>query len=138
MTHYGRVNAVDDALEAVVILSVRGENGAMEDVNFIIDSGYTGEMTLPQEIIGRLNLGAAEYDDYEAAPTVMLADGAILLVEVYVTSVWWHDRLRSVEVDSIGSTPLIGMGLLRGSNLSIDAIPGGLVTIAELPALSRV
>ena len=136
MTHYGRINAVDDALEAVVTLSVQGENGAMEDVNFIIDSGYTGEMTLPQGIINRLNLGAAEYDDYEAAPTVMLADGVIMMVEVYVTSVWWHDRLRSVEVDSIGSTPLIGMGLLRGSNLSVDAIPGGLATITELPAPS--
>ncbi len=135
MTHYGRVNAVDDALEAVVTLSVQGENGAMEDVNFIIDSGYTGEMTLPQEIVSRLNLGAAEYDDYEAAPTVMLADGAILMVEVYVTSVWWHDRLRSVEVDSIGSTPLIGMGLIRGSNLSVDAIPGGLVTITDLSGI---
>ena len=135
MTHYGRVNAVDDALEAIVTLSVQDENGAMEDVNFVIDSGYTGEMTLPQEIINRLDLGAAEYDEYEAAPTVMLADGAILIVDVYVTSVWWHDRLRSVEVDSIGSTPLIGMGLLRGSNLSVDAIPGGLVTITDLSGI---
>ena len=32
----------------------------------------------------------------------------------------------------MGSDPLIGMGLLRGSNLSVDAIPGGLVTITEL------
>ena len=30
--------------------------------------------------------------------------------------------------------PLIGMELLRDSNISIDAIPGGTVTIAELAA----
>lgn len=134
MTHYGKVSAFDDVLEAIVALSVQGDDGATENIDFIIDTGYTGEMTLPQEIIDRLNLRTAEYDGYETAPTVMLADGAILTVEVYVTGVWWHDRLRVVEVDSIGSNPLIGMTLLQGSNLSIDAAPGGLVTITELPA----
>ena len=132
MTHYGRVSAVNDFLEAVVVLSVQDDDGATEGVDFIIDTGYTGEMTLPQEIIDRLNLRTAEYDGFQTAPTVILADGAILPVEVYVTGVWWHDRLRIVEVDSIGSNPLIGMTLLQGSNLSIDAIPGGLVTITEL------
>ena len=136
MTHYGKVSAFDDVLEAIVALSVQGDDGATENIDFIIDTGYTGEMTLPQEIIDRLNLRTAEYDGYGTAPTVMLADGAILTVEVYVTGVWWHDRLRVVEVDSIGSNPLIGMTLLQGSNLSIDAAPGGLVTITELPAPS--
>ncbi len=132
MTHYGKVSAVDDFLEAVVALSVQGDDGATEGVDFIIDTGYTGEMTLPQEIIDRLNLRTVDYDGYETTPTVILADGAILPVAVYVTGVWWHDRLRIVEVDSIGSNPLIGMTLLQGSNLRVDAIPGGLVTITEL------
>ena len=43
-------------------------------------------------------------------------------------------ELGSVEVISVDVNPLVGMRLLAGSNLSIDAEPGGAVTITELPA----
>ena len=132
MTHYGRVNAIDDILEAEITLVVRGGGYATESVDFIIDTGYTGEITLPQEIIDRLNLQAANYDESDIGPTVVLADGTIRTVAVYVASISWNDRLRNVEVDSLGIAPLIGMRLLRGCNLSVDAAPGGLVTITEL------
>ena len=33
----------------------------------------------------------------------------------------------------MGAEPLVGMELLRGSNLSVDAVSGGSVTITELP-----
>lgn len=36
----------------------------------------------------------------------------------------------------INPDPLIGMGLIQGSNLSVDAIPVGLVTITELSTIS--
>ena len=134
MTHYGVVRANDDVLEAVVSLSVQGDGGAIEGVDFIIDTGYTGELALPQDVIDRLDLQTAEYEDVDddVAPTVILADGTIREVSIYFASVWWHDRLRTVEVDGIGDVSLIGMGLLQGSNLNVDAIPGGLVTITEL------
>ena len=134
MTHYGLVSTIDDFLEAVVTLSVQGDGGATEDVDFIIDTGYAGELALPQDVIDRLDLQTAEYEDAEddAAPTVMLADGTIRMVKVYFAGVWWHNRLRTVEVDGIGDVSLIGMGLLQDNNLSVDAVPGGLVTITEL------
>ena len=132
MTHYGRVTEFDDILEAETTLVVQGDGDATESIDFIIDTGYTGEITLPLEIIDRLNLQAVHYDSFDAGPTVVLADGTIRNVTVYVAHIFWNDRLRSVEVDSLGIAPLVGMGLLRGSNLSIDAAPGGLVTITEL------
>ena len=133
MTHYGRVSAIDEILEAVTTLLVHGDGNAIEGIEFIIDTGYTGELTLPQDIIDRLNLQAANYDEADIGPTVVLADGTISAVTVYVAGILWHDQLRNVEVDSLGVTPHIGMRLLRGSNLSIDAAPGGRVTITELP-----
>ena len=132
MTHYGRVSEFDDILEVETTLVVQGDGDATESIDFIIDTGYTGEITLPQEIIDQLNLQAVNYDEFDVGPTVVLVDGTIRNVTVYVARVLWNDRLRSVEVDSLGIAPLVGMGLLRGSNLSIDAAPGGLVTITEL------
>lgn len=132
MTHYGRVSEFDDILEAETTLVVQGDGDATESIDFIIDTGYTGELTLPQEIIDRLDLQAVNYEEFDVGPTAVLADGTIRNVTVYVARVLWNDRLRSVEVDSLGIAPLVGMGLLRGSNLSIDAAPGGLVTITEL------
>ena len=136
MTHYGRVNAIDDILEAETTLLVQGDGNAIENIDFIIDTGYTGELTLPQEIIDRLNLQAASYGEADIGPTVVLADGTIRTVTVYIASILWNDRLRNVEVDSLGIAPLVGMRLLRGCNLSIDAAPGGLVTITELSSAS--
>ncbi len=49
-------------------------------------------------------------------------------------SIFWHGRLREVDVVSLETDNLIGMGLLQGSNVNIDAIPGGSVTITELSA----
>ena len=132
MTHYGKVSEFDDILEAETTLVVLSDAAATESIDFIIDTGYTGEITLPQEIIDRLNLQAVNYDEFDVGPTVVLADGTTRNVTVFVARVLWNDRLRSVEVDNLGIAPLVGMGLLRGSNLSIDAAPGGLVTITEL------
>ena len=136
MTHYGRVSVIDDILEAETTIVVLGGSEETESIDFIIDTGYTGEPTLPQEIIDRLNLQTANYDESDVGPTVVLADGTVRTVAVYVASILWNDRLRNVEVDSLGIAPLIGMRLLRGSNLSIDVAPGGLVTITELLVLS--
>ena len=130
MTHYGAVSGIGDTLEAEVALTVLGYGGVSEQVTFLVDTGATGEMTLPQAAIARLNLPLVAYGSADAF--VVLADGAVSAARVHTARVVWHDRLRDVEVVNLGSDPLIGMGLLRGSNLSVDAIPGGLVTITEL------
>ena len=54
---------------------------------------------------------------------------------VYVAHVLWHDRLKESEVVAFGTVPLVGMGLCQGSNLSVDAIPGGRVTVTELSGI---
>ena len=73
----------------------------------------------------------------EEEPTIAtLADGTAIPLSLYYAHVVWHGQWHEVEVVDIGPDPRIGMGLLQGSNLSVDAAPGGLVTITELPALS--
>ena len=127
--HYGSVN---DAVEANVSLDVHGENGATEQVAFIIDTGFTDEISLPQAVISRLGLPLSGYAD-----EFILADGTTGRYSIYAAHILWHGQLREVEVVNLEGDPLVGMELLLGSNLNVDAIPGGMVTIAELPAESQ-
>ena len=123
---YGIVNS---NLEANIVLNVLDENGENIPIAYIIDTGATGDMTLPQWVIDRLNLPLAEDPD---SIGVTLADGSSSPGRLYLARVLWHDRIREVEVVNVGTEPLIGMGLLYGSNLNVDTVPGGLVTITEL------
>ena len=44
----------------------------------------------------------------------------------------WHGAVRPIAVIAAEGQPLIGMALLRGSRLSVEALPGGEVTVSEL------
>jgi len=124
---YGIVN---DHVEANIVLNVLDDSGGSIPITCIIDTGATGEMTLPQSVIHRLNLPLAEDPDNIG---VTLADGSSSPGRLYIARVLWHGSIREVEVVNVGTEPLVGMGLLYGSNVNIDAVPGGQVTITELP-----
>lgn len=129
--HYGTIDYAydEDVLEASVTLTLMGNDGATEDVVFVIDTGLTEEMALAQDTIDRLGLPLdRDAGDIE----LILADGASAAFNVYVAHVLWHDRVRRVAVVNMEGVSLIGMELLRGSNLNVDTVPGGLVTITEL------
>ena len=123
--HHGVVRG---GLEVSLALSLVASDGTRVDVDFAVDTGFTEEMTLPPDIIDQLNLPT-----YRQL-TLTMADGTLYDGRTYVGRLSWHGRTRSIEVISVDADPLVGMRLLAGSNLSIDAEPGGTVTITELPA----
>ena len=128
--HYGLIYGIgDDFLEAHITLTVQDGNSVAENVDFVIDTGLTEDVSLPLDTIVRLNL-PRNGDIID----IVLADGSTGKFDLYTAYVLWHDRLVEVEVINMESVPLIGMELLRDSNISIDAVPGGAVTIAELAA----
>lgn len=63
---------------------------------------------------------------------VELADGSILEVEIYRVGLLWHGRQRVVRAYVAPGEVLIGMELLRGSRLMVDAVPEGEVSVEEL------
>ena len=129
--HYGTIDYAydEDILEASVTLTLMGNDSATEDVVFIIDTGLTEEMALAQDVIDRLGL---PLDGDSGDIELILADGASAAFNVYIARILWHGRARRVAVVNTEGVSLIGMELLRGSNLNIDTVPGGLVTITEL------
>lgn len=122
--HYGTVNPF---LEPSVSLTMLGAGNRTYAGEFLIDTGYTGELILPLDVIRELNLVPG--DDI----SVTLGDGTTDDYATYNARIEWHGRRRDVTVTGVGSEALVGMRLLRDSNLSVDATPGGLVTISELP-----
>ena len=123
--HYGVVRG---GLEVSLAISLLASDGTRVDVDFAVDTGFTEEMTLPPDIIDQLKMPT--YRQFE----LTMADGTVYNGRTYVGRLSWHGRTRSIEVISVDADPLVGMKLLAGSNLSIDAEPGGTVTITELPA----
>ncbi|MBA2345915.1 MAG: hypothetical protein H0V83_12630 [Rubrobacter sp.] len=51
--------------------------------------------------------------------------------DYYEGRVLWHGAVRSVAVIGAEGQPLIGMEMLRGSRLTLDAEPGGEVLVEE-------
>lgn len=112
--------------EAIVQLVVLGENKQNKGIKAVIDTGYTGFLTLPSATI--TTLGLTWYMQQEG----ILGDGSLCMFNVYEASVIWDGEVRSIEINESEADPLIGMGLLEGYELKIQGIPGGLVTITSL------
>ena len=112
--------------EAIVQLAVLGENQQNQGIKAVIDTGYTGFLTLPSAVITTLDL--TWYMQQEG----VLGDGSMCTFNVYEALVVWDGQVRSVEINESEADPLVGMGLLEGYELKIQAVAGGLVTITAL------
>jgi clan AA aspartic protease len=121
------IGNVNTKREAVVQLAVFGENQQRQGIKAIIDTGYTGFLTLPSAII--TTLGLTWYMQQEG----ILGDGSLCMFNVYEASIIWDGQIRTIEINESEADPLVGMGLLEGYELKIQAVAGGLVTITALP-----
>ena len=119
--------AVNPELEALLQLTVRDAGGQPRSVPAVIDTGFNGFLTLPPTLIATLGL------PWLCRQEGQLADGSVQAFDVYVATVDWDGQPRSVEVDAAEAQPLIGMGLMQGSELRIQVRPGGSVTIEGMP-----
>lgn len=108
-------------------MTVHGNVTSSETVDFTVDTGFSGELTLPRDVIHRLNLPK----DDEGAE-YMLADGTVRILPGHIALAEWHGQPRNVTVIDAGSEALPGMQMLCGNNLNVEASPGGAATITEL------
>ena len=121
------IGNVNISREAIVQLAVLGENQQRQGIRAVIDTGYTGFLTLPSAVI--TTLGLTWYMQQEG----ILGDGSLCMFNVYEASVIWDGQVRTIEINESETDPLVGMGLLEGYELKIQAVAGGSVTIAALP-----
>jgi clan AA aspartic protease len=125
---HGRVNQSCEAILPIVIKN----NSTTQLVDAVIDTGFSGFLTLPLSIITALDL------TWKGRDLATLGDGTSCIFEVYIAIVIWDGQYRTIDINESETLPLIGMQLLRGFDLRIQAIEGGSVTIESLPTIDSV
>ena len=116
----GVVNA---AYEPIVTLDVQGPSGQASEIEAVIDTGFTGYLTVTPALVTELGLR------YLSRGWATLADGSEVPFDVYDVTVLWDGQAVRVEADAADTTPLVGMRLLDSHNLYIEVENGGRVTI---------
>ena len=105
---------------------VKGIRGWEQEVEAVIDTGYTGSLTLPPALIRALGLRWQSVDRFT------LADGSQCIIDVYVARVEWDGKMRTILVNEADADALVGMRLLRGYELNMQVRARGKVTIKRL------
>lgn len=122
-----RGTVTSDGREAVLRVEVLSAGGTSSlRVETVVDTGFTGHLTLPSatvEALGLPTIGSAES---------ILADGSLVMEDVCMARVLWHGEERPVRILVSDATPLLGMALLRGSELRVECLGGGEVSIEKL------
>lgn len=117
---------VNSELEAELSLSVADARGVSHGFRAIIDTGFSGFLTLPQAVIADLELA------WVCRQNGMLADGSVVVFDVFAAALNWNDRVLEIEVESADTAPLVGMSMLRGHRITIDVLPAGDVAIEQV------
>ena len=120
---FGHVNPYREAIVQFVVI---GKNQQRKSIKAIIDTGYSGSLILPSEMIEELDLIC--YATQEG----VLGNGSVHQFNVHEASVIWDGKVQSIEINSAEAGPLVGMGLLEGYEVRIEAVRGGDVTIQSL------
>lgn len=108
--------SVDGSGRALVRIRLKNPADATEaELDAWIDTGFTGELVLPQQNVTSLGL--------PLGPSVMarLANGSDIQLDTYTCLLEWFDEWKRIEVvANQGQYPLLGVGLLLDHDLHID------------------
>jgi clan AA aspartic protease len=120
------VGHVNSRREAIIQLAVLGDSNQPQGIKAIIDTGYTGFLTLPSAIITTLELTWFMQEEG------FLGDGSLCMFNVFEASVIWDGQVKPIEINDSETDPLVGMSLLEDYELNIQGFAGGVVTIKSL------
>ena len=107
---------VDNGGRALLTLQVWSRVGSDKcEVAVWIDTGFTGDLVIPQasiEVLGLQQSGSVD---------AVLADGSQIELRTYSCVIEWFGNKRNLEViANDGECPLLGVGLLLGLELRVD------------------
>jgi len=107
---------VDSGGRALVAIGLRATaSSARIETEAWIDTGFTGDLVLPQAIIASLALVQSGTVNAE------LGDGSAVVMNTYTCLLDWFGVEQQIEVvANQGQIPLLGVGLLRDHKLAVD------------------
>ena len=121
------VGSVNAYREAIIRLTVSGPRGQEQEIDAVVDTGFTGFLTLPPSLITTLGL------PFRRRGRAVLADGSESLFDIYEAKVLWDGQPRRVAIDAVDTDSLVGMALMHGYELTLQAVVGGRVSIKAIP-----
>jgi len=95
-------------------------------IEFLVDTGFGGDLAVPQSVISRLDASFIGPRDRR------LADGTPLRCAMYATTVDWNGEDRATEVLVFPCEPLLGTIFLQDYLLQVEVVEGGSVEIGSL------
>jgi clan AA aspartic protease len=119
----GRVNA---QLEPTIPIDVISVIGTKQTLTAVVDTGFDGELLLPRSLLESIGW------PYRGRRTAQLGDGTRTTFDVYRGTVHWETSARSVQVLESAGDVIVGMRLLTGVRITIDAVVDGPVTVSAL------
>lgn len=108
--HTGTVSPL---LEPTVSIVVTGPLGQSSNQDVLIDTGFSGCLTLPPAVIAALGL-TRKYRQRG-----LLADGSVHIFDVFEGTVILDAQSIPIEIECIDVKPLLGMQLLHRRELRI-------------------
>lgn len=118
----GKFNA---QIEPVISLNIIGKNHQVK-IEAIIDTGFSGNLTLPRDLINDLSL------DWRSRGVSILGDGSESVFDLYFGVIEWDGQLKNIVIDCVNTAPLVGMRLLNGYELTMQVVPNGNVQLQRL------
>ena len=112
--------------EAVIRVLVRGARGQEAQVEGVIDTGFTGFLTLSAGLIATLALSFA------GTTRAALADANEVPMDVFEAIVLWDNQERGVVTLAAEGAALVGLALLSGYRVTLNVEDGGSVSIEAL------
>jgi clan AA aspartic protease len=116
------IGHVDEHGRALVAVSIRpSSDGASHELEVWIDTGFNGDLVLPQDQIDTLSLAPS------GTVKAILADGSEIAMKRHTCLVNWFGEQRELEVvANEGEYPLLGVGLLAGRDLHVSYRSGAI------------
>ncbi|TFI53656.1 clan AA aspartic protease [Mastigocladus laminosus UU774] len=117
--------------EPIIRIQVLDSSGQIYEQNAIVDTGFNGWLSLPPDLITTLGL------TWKRRGRAILADGSDSIFDVYEAVVVWDTQILRIPIDEADSAPLVGMSLMAGYELTIQAVVGGAVVLKKLPKINN-
>ncbi len=109
----GHVDLSGRALITIVLHSDKAQS--LQEIDAWIDTGFTGDLVVPRAMLDAVGIEPCGSVD------AILADGSQVELPTFACSVDWFGVRRELEVVSNdGEFPLLGVGLLLGTQLAIN------------------
>lgn len=121
------ITGMIQAHESRIRLMVRGSQRREQEIEAVIDTGYTEWLSLPLGLIAPLGLR------WKTVGRAILADGSECMFDIYRGEVLWDGKVRRILIHEADADPRVGMKLLSGYELKMQIRPRGKVTIKRLP-----